>query len=86
MALTPEQQRTIATLLNEKLRPCAACGVPKTWNLVSEGIVYAPLQAVLSSQALPCVALVCSNCGHMQLHHVFTLGLGPLLGIKPMEA
>jgi hypothetical protein len=35
---------------------------------------------------LPCIALLCSNCGHLQFHSVLQLGLGAVLGVLPPTA
>jgi hypothetical protein len=83
MALTPEQRAGITEVLNHKIRGCSSCGLNGTFQLVNEGVLLVPLGEVLSGRAVPVVALICSNCGYVQMHHVFKLGLGPLLGIVP---
>ena len=50
---------------------------------------YTPVQTYPNAYAqmfsqprsIPCIVLVCTNCGNLQFHHVLTLGLGPVLGI-----
>ncbi len=32
-------------------------------------------------RTLPCIALMCSNCGHLQFYSVLQLGLGVALGV-----
>jgi hypothetical protein len=36
-------------------------------------------------RGLPCIALICSNCGNLQFHSVIQLGLGSLLGLLPNQ-
>jgi len=93
MPFTPEQNKGILDALNQKVLPCSACGQSKTWQLVHEGPVMVPLANSAASPltslgtgpVLPCVAVICSNCGNTQFHHILKLGLGPLLGISPTQ-
>src|ERR1700735_3371807 len=93
---TAEQQRQIIEALNRKIRGCSACGLNSTWRLVTEGIINMPVSPPLPfqafpptyygtfpSQGLPCVGLICTNCGHFQFHSVIQLGLGHVLGVLP---
>jgi len=61
---------------------CPACGKPKTLVLVRDGTLAVPLLSDPVGSGLPVVAFICSNCGNVQLHHVFRLGLGSLLGVQ----
>ena len=79
MAFSPEQTKEIVEILNSKIRGCQACGQQGSWRLMFDAL-FVPLRGGV--QSLPCVVLICQNCGNTQLHHVFTLGLGPLLGIE----
>lgn len=94
---TVEQQQKIVEALNTKLRNCSACGMQKTYQLVTEGLInlsvtspiWYPSNAmyyqapIYPNRGLPCVAVMCTNCGHLQLHSVFQLGLGAVLGLVP---
>jgi hypothetical protein len=96
VGFTADQQRKILEVLNgKKIRPCAACGLKQTWQLVNDGVVNLPVNRphlsgadvqayvtpMFSNRGLPCIALMCLNCGNVQLHSVFQLGLGPVLGL-----
>jgi hypothetical protein len=103
---TAEQTQKIIEALNKKLKGfCPGCSLARTFQLVTDGIVYMPVHAppaILGIAAtlysntpttypsaylgfpkgnLPCVALVCTNCGFLQFHNLVALGLGGLIGM-----
>jgi hypothetical protein len=95
---TEDQQRQIlAALNNKKIRGCSACGLTRTWELITEGIINLPVGSaglpggsyqyyaapIYPNRGMPCIGLMCKNCGHLQLHSVFQLGLGTVLGLLP---
>ena len=90
-----EQERTrILNVLRDKARRPVACPVctSRKYTLV-DGFVFLPIHAryqVLGwapdpvkitspSTTIPCIALVCNECGHTFLLNVITLGLQDLL-------
>jgi hypothetical protein len=73
----------IIAALNEKAnRPCEACGV-NNWSVLSDYSIF-PLMSDPRVQStdrfLPCVVVVCMNCGRTQFFNVHILGLGSELG------
>jgi hypothetical protein len=93
MAFTDDQRTRIQQALNSRLVPQPKCEVcqQQKWTL-AEGFVYLPLVNVSSfkpqptEQALPCVALVCAQCGHTLLLNLITLGLRDLIEEPSKEA
>src|SRR5947209_5225208 len=91
MPFTTEQQQKIKQVLAEKIkRPCPACGEDKFSlgtdfiNLLLQG---SPSQGlVLGGPPYLRVAVMCSICGHTQLHNVIILGLADLLGVELNKA
>lgn len=90
---TPDQQKKIIEVLNQKITVCPACRRLKTYQLVTDGIIYMPVaqpatyqipyvtpQYQVQGRGLPCIALICQNCGNLQFHSVIQLGLGEILG------
>jgi predicted nucleic-acid-binding Zn-ribbon protein len=79
MALNPAALEKATQFINEKWRSktCHLCGAN---NWVINGYVVlsvgdTPLDVVLGGQALPCVAMVCKNCGNTHLINVFVAGM-----------
>jgi hypothetical protein len=86
MPLSQDQIQRIAAALTAKRanNQCAACLMPGTMVLLPETaqLPVAPAPGMLGVGAIPCVALACSNCGHVRFHAVNALGL-PDLGNRP---
>ena len=82
--LTDEQLEAIIKALNSKIKGCSACGAQSMWAPITDGIVALPMMH-MPFRTVPCVAIFCQNCGHVQLHNVFTLGLDRMLGVPRNE-
>ena len=66
---------------------CPWCG-NRNFNLNPTGIVYLVLQEnpgtiPLSGPSMPCIVILCDNCGHTQLINTLVLGLSDSLGLEP---
>lgn len=81
---TPDVKERIVGALQVKgaPRPCPMCGTLR-WTL-ADGYVLIPLLQdyaatafVVGGPAVPCAALVCTNCGHVSYHALGPLGLLP---------
>ena len=79
-----ETRREILSTLHERIKipACPLCGT-NTWTL-ADGFIALPLQEGFSAfevggPALPCVALVCNNCGNTYLINLLNIGLRPLV-------
>lgn len=72
-------------MLKEKKLPrnCSACGTNR-WTLSNEMYLLSAFSsgAIVLGSGLPCVALVCRNCGHTQLYNVFVAGLSEILEVS----
>jgi len=85
---TVEQQQKIVEALNAKnINPCPSCGKEKTWSVGPALVLFVlqpnPSQGVtMTGQSLPCIPLICSNCGNTMFHNAVTLGLGEVLGLR----
>jgi hypothetical protein len=44
---------------------------------------YGSSLPMYQGRGLPCIAIICQNCGHLQFHSVIQLGLGAVLGVLP---
>jgi hypothetical protein len=65
-----------------KMRPCSLCGTID-W-LLGQGYVMIstqddPTGVALGGSAIPCVAVVCKNCGNTHFINLLQIGLGDLL-------
>ena len=72
-----------------KIQACPLCGT-NTWTL-ADGFVALPVQEGFSAfevggPALPCVALVCNNCGNTYLINVLNIGLRHLVERQQLSA
>lgn len=83
-----EKQKILATIKAQvpKIGNCPVCG-NSNWTL-ADGYIQLPVQdklgsVVLGGPVLPCVAIVCTNCGNTVLLNVFALGLKDMLEKKP---
>jgi len=91
MSRTPYQLERIREALNQKiLRPCPVCGQESTRTIYDDyhmlSLSVSPTTTQLAQNVIPCVVVVCSNCGFVELHNVHVLGLAEVLGIpKPGE-
>ncbi len=89
---TADQQQKIAEALNAKnINPCPSCGKEKTWSVGPALVLLVlqpnpPLGVSITGQSLPCIPLICTNCGNTMLHNAMTLGLGEVLGLRPTPA
>lgn len=92
MEFTTEVRDKIIQKLNEQqLYPsCPRCAPrSSTWTLV-DGYVALPIQKNFRSfntfgQTLPCIALVCNNCGNTQLINLISIGLRELIEEKTWD-
>ena len=89
MSLTQEQVNIVTnTLLAKGVASCPACHRSRTWSVVNDLVMLhvQPPQTfgsiIVGGPVLPCVAIVCSNCGNTQFHNVFALGLANVLGVQ----
>ena len=83
-AFTEETRNEILNTLHKRIRipACPLCGT-NAWTL-ADGFVALPLQGDFSAftvggPVLPCVALVCNNCGNTYLINVLNIGLRHLV-------
>ena len=80
MTLSQEARSEILAVLNDRIKgsACQLCHT-SAWTL-ADGLVSVGLQEDFSAfqvggPALPCVALVCNNCGNTCLINLMTIGL-----------
>lgn len=94
MNLTHEQQQRILAAVQDRTQAFRAGSCPlcraKAWT-VADGIVRLNLGAVYGdplfpASVMPCIALVCGNCGHTELLNLFSLGLEDIAGYAPARA
>ena len=98
MKLTTEQQQRILSVFQQRTQALFAGDCPlcrhKAWT-IADGIINLPIGArqnnpayvpVFPDTIMPCVALVCGNCGHTELLNLFSLGLEDLAGYAPARA
>lgn len=94
MNLTPGQQQRILAAVQERTHALFAGACPlcrhQAWT-VADGIIRLNIGAVYSdpifpASIMPCVALVCGNCGHTELLNLFSLGLQDIAGFAPARA
>lgn len=75
------EQINRALSLRNAPRPCALCQKPNTW-VMTRGFVTLTLVGDMNvfgmAQDVPCVGLVCTNCGNTHLIDLATLGLSNL--------
>ena len=81
---TEETRNEIIAALNERIRitACPLCGT-NGWTL-AEGFAPLALQGgfygfQVGERVLPCVALVCNNCGNTHLINLLNIGLRHLV-------
>jgi predicted nucleic-acid-binding Zn-ribbon protein len=93
MALTQDQLNAIQAKLAEKgVSSCPSCRRTSTWSIVPDlaTVRLQPPESIadfmVGGQVLPCVVIVCHNCGNTELHNVFALGLSDILDVKPKMA
>lgn len=53
---------------------------------IGTGFTYPGYTPVFPDTVMPCVALVCGNCGHTELLNLFSLGLEDIAGYAPSRA
>lgn len=84
MKLTQEQESQVIKFLKTKkaLLPCSACG-QGDWQIIDEKIQ----QPVYQEQAaIPCVMLVCTNCGLIRNFSSVFIGIDEtqhVIGVRP---
>ena len=84
MKLTPESKERIARAVNERLPAigsCSLCG--HTQWVLGDGITLHAVQQEtkghsLGGPGMPCIPLVCGNCGNTHFLNLLRLGLGDL--------
>lgn len=89
MAFTDNEQQKILAAIQAKvpqIKNCPICGSVK-WNL-SVGVVTLSIQEqpgtiVLGGPGMPCIPLVCLNCGNTVLLNMMVLGLKDMLEKPP---
>ena len=79
MALDAATLQKITTFLNEKwkAKTCLQCA-GNDWDLhgyIGLSLAGEPKDIALGGQVLPCVAVVCKNCGNTLLINVIVAGL-----------
>jgi len=88
VAYSEKEQKEIIAALNAKIPnppSCALCG-KNQWQ-ISGKYIYLVLQEEpksLTSQnveSLPCIAIICGNCGNTHLLNMYMLGVGHLTGL-----
>lgn len=85
MPFTHDQKDRVISAVSAKaptLGACPVCAHPE-WTL-ADGFIFLAIQepsgpVVLGGPSMPCVALVCNNCGNTVLLNVMTLGLRDML-------
>lgn len=84
MGFSEEARKEIIGKLNDrvKMRACTLCQT-NSWTL-ADGFAPLALQEdfaglTIGGPALPCVALVCNNCGNTYLINLINLGLRDLV-------
>src|SRR3972149_4626219 len=90
MAFTPKEQQRILSVIRSRvpaLHGCAVCGHPN-WTL-ADGIVAFAIQETpgvftIGGRTLPCVAIICNNCGNTHFLNVLVLGIGDLAEPKSL--
>ncbi len=83
MKLTQEQEDKAIQFLKKKkaLRPCSACG-QGDWQIIDEKIQ----QPVYQEQAaIPCVMLVCTNCGLIRNFSSVVIGIDEAQPVTRMK-
>lgn len=62
------------------MNACISCNRTGTLSLLPETaqIAASPAPNIIGGVAIPCVALICSNCGFVRLHALGSLGLATL--------
>jgi hypothetical protein len=88
LAFTEEEKQKILGAIRTKvpqMGKCPICGNPH-WTL-ADGFVSLPIQGqiggiVLGGPTLPCVPIICTNCGNTALLNAMLLGLKDVLGTK----
>lgn len=89
MGMSKEQLGSVIEVLDKKAnRPCEACGV-NAWTVLSQfssfPVYDAPGIQPNTGSFLPCIIVICSNCGRTQFFNVHVLGVAKLLGFGPSE-
>lgn len=79
------ENKEITDRINERAnrRPCSVCGHEGEFRL-ADGFVFLVTQSAaqaldISGMGLPCIILVCRNCGNTQLLNMLILGLERLV-------
>ncbi len=98
MKLTTEQQQRILGVFQQRTQALFAGNCPlcrhKAWTVadgiinlsIGTGVTYPGYGPVFPDTIMPCVALVCGNCGHTELLNLFSLGLEDIAGYAPAQA
>jgi hypothetical protein len=91
MPMTPYQLERAHEALSGKVHACPSCRVPETFVVSDKffmmGMHESPTTTTPASNVMPCLALICNNCGLIQIHNVHVLGLAEVMGIpNPGEA
>ncbi|MDO8716942.1 MAG: hypothetical protein Q7J73_09105 [Dehalococcoidales bacterium] len=89
MAFTENEKQKVLAAIQLKvpqIKNCPLCGNSK-WSL-SDGVVTLSIQdqpgtVVIGGPGLPCVTLVCLNCGNTVLLNMIVLELKDILEKKP---
>ena len=93
MAFTERQQAKVMEAIREKLPHFGACNACHKggWTLM-DGFVHLQLSDDVlqvpqpGASALPCVALLCNNCGNTMLFNIIMLGIGDVFGVAEAAA
>jgi predicted nucleic-acid-binding Zn-ribbon protein len=88
MPFTPEQFHKIVEALQGRFKEeCPSCA-HKNFT-VQDGLVMLGVQQqlgiVIGGPTLPCIPVVCTNCGFTLLFNAIVLGLGETLGVTPPQ-
>ena len=83
MPFTPEYKQKIVDKLIEikATRPCTRCGNNQLVVLdgfVSPQLQQEPANLYIGIPHIPCAAVACAKCGHINLHALGILGLPPV--------
>lgn len=77
-------------LLPKIIKPCPSCGqinkrnvVPELWLVAGFDLKKKHGQPPIADFFMPCVIILCSNCGYIEQYNVHVLGLAQVLDVPP---
>jgi hypothetical protein len=85
VAFSDEVKKRVSAALSERVAAfgCYACGRQNTWVLADAFVNFSLVESVnvmvVGGPSMPCVALVCSHCGHTVFFNALVLGLQDML-------